>query len=412
MRIGHIIADIRPGTVHLDMSKAIARRGHEVKVYAEDARSASIVRPTLLIEEGIEIHAINDKRRNPWLLIFDKIFKPLLGRRFFTALYALYRFIRTTRCDVYLVEGDSLAIFVALVSIVQPIKWIVCLHDHEHFGVLLGYPGEPRNQLRVRVKRWALDQASGLRANSEVTKDIMLKSGIKPDRIRVVPLHYVPRMTIAGDLDEYRNKASMLVRARWAVPDECKILISMCRLTPFKGLELALRGFSIATEMGLDARFMICGGDRIVKGVGSYRDLLERHAKELGIFDRVIFTGSIPTSEVKTYYAAADLHLVPSYIDTFNYSAVEAALTGTLSIVTPLTGSGRWLAEAGAARILKERNETELATTIVQCLKDASRSDESIHMRTSVMKVLSVDRLAGELLTYVSQIVESARNEN
>jgi glycosyltransferase involved in cell wall biosynthesis len=412
MRIGHIISDIRPGTVHLDMSKAIARRGHEVKVYAEDARSSSIVRPTLFTEEGIEIHAINDKRRNPWLLIFDKTFKRLLGRRFFTALYALYRFVRTTQCEVYLVEGDSLAMLVALVSIVQPIKWIACLHDHEHFGVLLGYPGEPRNRIRVRVKRWALDKASGLRANSEVTKNLMVESGIRPERIRVVPLHYVPRMTIAGDLNEYRNKARMFVRARWTVPAECKILISMCRLTPFKGIDLALRGFSVATEMGLDARFMICGGDRIVKGVGSYRNLLERLAKELGIFDRVIFTGSIPFSKVKTYYAAADLHLVPSYIDTFNYSAVEAALTGTLSIVTPLTGSGRWLAEAGAARILMERNETELASTIVQCLNDGSRSDESTHMCTSVMTALSVDRLAGELLAYAAQIAGSARTEN
>ena len=407
MRIGHIIVDIRR-SVHPEMSQAFVRAGHEVIVYAEDARAASSSRFARWQDGAVDIYAIHHIKRNPWLFIFDKLFKPLLGRRFFTTLYALYRYIRSSDCDIYLVEGDWMGLFVALIAIVRPIKWIVFMHDHEQLGVLLGYPSEPNNRLRVKVKHWVLRRATAIRANSEVTRDIMVQSGVPAARIRVIPLHYVSRMLVPGDIAEFRHASRFGVYARWAVAPHCKLIMCMCRLTPSKGLDLALRAYASAVKEGLQGRLMICGADRIVPGLGSYRALLERLAHELAIFDQVIFTGNIPTEEVRTYYAAADLHLVPSHFETFNYSAVEAALVGTPSIVTPLTGCGPWLSRAGAAVILRQRDAIEMGETITRMLGKDAMSADPVGIAASTRDILGPDRLCGELLAYISQIAKGA----
>lgn len=403
MRIGHIIVDTEH-SVHMDMSKAMHQRGHEVKVYAEDPRAAGSRRFTLWQEDGVEVYAIHNIKRNPWLYVFDKLFKPLLGRRFFTSLYALYRFIRRSDCDIYLVEGDWMGIFVALIGYIRPIKWIVFMHDHEQLGVLLGYPGEPSNCLRVKVKHWVLRRASGLRANSEVTRDIMVQSGIAAARIRVVRLHHSARMLAGGDIDALRGAARIKLNARWALPASCKLLLCMCRLTPFKGLDLALQAYALAIANGVKARLMICGADRTAAGVGSYRAFLERLAREQGIFEQVIFTDNIPTEEVRSYYAAADLHLVPSYIDTFNYSAVEAAMVGTPSIVTPLTGCGPWLAQAGAAWILRRREAQEMAVAITRAFGSDTPFGNPAKMAANTKEILAPDHIAEELLAYIAQV--------
>lgn len=407
MRIGHIIVDISR-SVHPEMSRAFVRAGHEVNVYAEDARAATSSRFTRWQDGGVDIYAIHHVKRNPWLLIFDKLFKPLLGRRFFTTLYALYRYIRSSDCDIYLVEGDWMGVFVALIARVRPIKWIVFMHDHEQLGVLIGYPSEPNHWLRIRVKHWVLRRATAIRANSEVTRDIMIRSGVPAARIRVIPLHYASRMLVQGDIGNFRNTARTVVDGRWQVPFACKLILCVCRLTPTKGLDLALRAYAEAVKRGLQARLMICGGDRIAPGLGSYRAFLEGLAHELAILDQVIFTGNIPTEEVLTYYAAADLHLVPSYFETFNYSAVEAALVGTPSIVTPLTGCGPWLSRGGAAVILRQRDSTEMGEAITRMLEKDSMPDGPVRVAASIKDILGPDRLAGELLAYIAQISNGA----
>src|SRR5690242_8449058 len=99
MKIGYIATSIWR-SVHLDMAKALQSRGHQVIVYTEDASIPEITSFARRIEDGVEIYGIHHEKRNPWLWLPDRLFKPLLGRRFFTTLFAIYRFLRLSRCDI------------------------------------------------------------------------------------------------------------------------------------------------------------------------------------------------------------------------------------------------------------------------------------------------------------------------
>jgi len=55
---------------------------------------------------------------------------------------------------------------------------------------------------------------------------------------------------------------------------------------------------------------------------------------DLGISHRVQFRGSVPQAELRTYYNAATVLVIPSHYESFGLAAVEALACGT-----PVIGS-------------------------------------------------------------------------
>ena len=401
MRIGILAAGVWR-SVHLELAKALRRSGNEVHVFTEDKRLSTVVGLTQVVEDGVIISGIHDEKRNPWVWVLDKLFKPVLGgRRFFTSLIAIAKFIASTRCDIYMVEGDGLGKFLALLAPFMRIRWVLCVHDHENLGVLLGYPWEPRGRLRAAVKKWVFGRADGLRANSFVTRDVMIEAGIKPERITVIPLHCIERMLLKEDLVAFRGRSRQEVFARHGFSDDCRLVLVMCRLTPFKGVELAIHGFANVAQHSPKAILLICGGDRFVEGLGSYRGHLENIARERHVDGRVIFAGNVESKNVKEYYAAADLHLVSSWIETFNYSAVEAALVGTRTVMTDKIGAGAWLKSSGAAVILSGRNPDDYGNAIRSLLAAPLEPEELRSIAKRTADVLNVDELARKVLAWL-----------
>ena len=138
-------------------------------------------------------------------------------------------------------------------------------------------------------------------------------------------------------------------------------------------------------------------------GVGSYRELLERLAVELGVAHEIIFAGNIDFKEVKRYYAAADLHLVPSYIETFNYSAIEAAVTGTRTLMTDRIGSGHWLELCDAAIVAVGRDVAGFAAAMVSALGKQTDARVARAIATCTEETLNVDAHAPQLANLLSE---------
>src|SRR3954470_21995722 len=126
------ISIVAPGvwnTVHWDFACALQTLGHRVAIYTEDASAPSGWRFTRTVRSGIECFVISDSRRNPWMWVLDRLGKPWLGRRFFTTLSAVRRFLRqATPFDACLCEGDWMGVFVAL-GAARSQRWIVSVHD-------------------------------------------------------------------------------------------------------------------------------------------------------------------------------------------------------------------------------------------------------------------------------------------
>jgi len=358
MKIGLVAPGIW-NSIHLDMAQALGALGHEVAIYTEDGRAPSGARFLRFREGRLDFFVIHHLRRNPWTWLIDRLAKPWLGRRFFTTLFAMARYFRATRdCDLYFVEGDWIGFFVAIIARFIRFRWVLCIHDSDYLRIPLSFPGRPASRWKEAVKLWVLASADLVRANSYVTRDALIAGGCAPERIRVVPLHVTSWMRVdeIKDMASFKAQARSEVYAQWGFAPAVRLMVTMCRLVPVKGLDLAVRGFALAARRNQDLRLMICGGDRVVPGIGSYRAHLAGIAAEAGVAAQVLFTGNVEIREVKRYFAAADLQLAPSVIDTFNYGVIEAAMVETYTLASDMVGAGPWVKEVGAADIVPERD--------------------------------------------------------
>lgn len=364
MKIGLIATGIW-GSIHLEMARELQRLGHVIRIYTEDNRAPSGMSFSRFTEDGLDFWVIHGFRRNPWTWLPDRLFKYWLGRRFFTTLVAIRRFIRANEdCDVFVVESDWLGFFVALATRFLPVRWVVGIHDTDYLDAPINYPGRPQSRWRTAVQRWVLRRANAVRANSPFTRDALVAGGCPPEKIAVVPLHVTQRMfpPPSPPLPEFRAAARRTWRVKLGVPDQALLLATMCRLTPVKHLELAVDVLVELRRRGVVAWLVLYGGDRRLAGAGSYAAQLATRAAQGGAGEHLIIAGEVAPEQVSEALAAVDLHLAPSWVDTFNFAVVEAALVGTPSLVSPRVGAAPWLGLA--ARTVKSEEATAWADAV------------------------------------------------
>jgi glycosyltransferase involved in cell wall biosynthesis len=135
------------------------------------------------------------------------------------------------------------------------------------------------------------------------------------------------------------------------IPAGGELLVTMCRVTWVKRLELAVEALAAALPQRPQLWLAVCGGDRNLPGP---RQLCQRTlravAERLGVAHRLLLPGDVESLRVKEFLAAADLQLAPSWVDTFNYGVVEAALVGTWSLMSTGVGATPWIVDYGAGQ--------------------------------------------------------------
>lgn len=138
-------------------------------------------------------------------------------------------------------------------------------------------------------------------------------------------LVYLPNAVSLPDQIPGRREAA---RKQLGVLPTEKIAVAVGRLSPEKGLDILLAAY--ARQFGADR-----GVRLILVGDGPQRVELESIAGRLAIAERVVFAGF--TADVASYYAAADLFVMPSHTEGFPMSLLEAMAWG-LPVVASAVG--------------------------------------------------------------------------
>jgi glycosyltransferase involved in cell wall biosynthesis len=96
-----------------------------------------------------------------------------------------------------------------------------------------------------------------------------------------------------------------------------KIILGMGNLVKTKGFDLLLKGFSaLVKEFPL--------WDVVIVGGGTQSDELKKIVDELGLCDRVHFTGPLPSSEAMEWMDLCDIFCLPSWSEGFGVVYIEA----------------------------------------------------------------------------------------
>ena len=154
---------------------------------------------------------------------------------------------------------------------------------------VLTYPVYLALKIEERV---LLKLADGIITISEEFRDLLLKRGADPHKVVVVHntidlgelelLGDVPVPELEGDLK----------------------LVYVGGLGPHRDLETVIKGVKLLRDEGVDATLYLVGD-------GFYRRRLEELMLELGLKDRVHFTGWLPFKEAMGYIKASDLGVIP-----------------------------------------------------------------------------------------------------
>ena len=145
--------------------------------------------------------------------------------------------------------------------------------------------------------------------------------------------------------------------------------VQACRLVPKKGLPTALRAFQIVSRKFPKARFTIAGA-------GPMQPELERLSGELGLSERVHFTGFLNQARLRELYEQAHVFLHPSELapdanqEGVPNSMLEAMASGLPVIATRHGGIPEAVEHEAQGLLVPERQPAALAEAICRLCGD------------------------------------------
>jgi UDP-glucose:(heptosyl)LPS alpha-1,3-glucosyltransferase len=197
----------------------------------------------------------------------------------------------------------------------------------------------------VRAERYCMSKASTRRiiaVSQQVKGEIEGAYGVAPQRIVVIP------NGVDAEAFHPRHRAGfrMPVRERFGVtPDQFLVL--------FVGGDYRLKGLAAL----LEAARRVAGAIRVI-AVGVRPDAaLVQLVREKDLQQVVTFTGY--TTDVASFYAAADCFALPSRYDTFSLATLEAMASGLPVIVSRAAGVSELLSPGRDCLMLENPNDVD-----------------------------------------------------
>ncbi len=188
--------------------------------------------------------------------------------------------------------------------------------------------------------------------NGELSKDQLVALGVKPEKIDVHRIYYPPefftKKTIEPEIEE---------------ADKFKVVFAG-RFNEVKGIMDVIEIAKIVKEqLGNEIIFFLIGD-------GAMREQVEKKISEYGLSEIVKILGMRSSDMMFSYLSAADVAIVPSYIECFGKILAEAMISGTPSIAYA-TGGLKYQIEDGVNGFLVPTGDfNAMAERIVELYKN------------------------------------------
>jgi mannosylfructose-phosphate synthase len=142
------------------------------------------------------------------------------------------------------------------------------------------------------------------------------------------------------------------------------------RLATNKGYDLLVEGFAVLAEREPEARlFLALGGTELNEVEEAILSGLRDKVAEMGLIDKVDFSGYVPDRELADYYRAADLFVLSSRYEPFGMTAIEAMACGTPTVITTNGGLFRAVSYGRHALFADPFDKYDLGITMMKVLR-------------------------------------------
>jgi glycosyltransferase involved in cell wall biosynthesis len=234
--------------------------------------------------------------------------------------------------------------------------------------------------------KWGVRNASAVFSISRFVTETVVATGTPRSRVSTIlngidVARWDPRIDGSG------------VRREFGIPPGAPVLASVSRLFGQKGQRELLRALVHVRESFPEVRLLVVGADAVEVHRGSFTAELRALAEELGIADRVIFTG--PRTDIPQIMAACDVFTLPSFEEPFGLVYLEA-MAMLRPVVAVDDGGTPEVVEHGRSGLLSPYGDIErLAVNIVTLLRDPEmRARMGAYGRSRVVEYFNAERMA------------------
>lgn len=264
----------------------------------------------------------------------------------------------------------------------------------EHLGHADAFP-----DVRLDIEQRLIERADRIIAECpQDESDLVRLHGADPHRISMVPC--------GVDLYQFRPMDKLEARARLGLSATDFIVLQLGRMVPRKGIDNVIQAMSCLDDR-IPGQLLVVGGDcaepdeHITPEIGRLRRL----AHDCGVGDRVRFTGHRGRTELRTYYAAADVFVTTPWYEPFGITPLEAMACGTPVIGSAVGGIQYSVLEGVTGYLVPPRDPQGLARYLAMLHDNPAMAQALGKAGTRRVRCkFTWDRVTSELLSIYQDI--------
>jgi N-acetyl-alpha-D-glucosaminyl L-malate synthase BshA len=359
------------GVVATELGIALSARGHHVHVISTDFPAR--LRPV----QGLTFHRVQ-------VVTYPLFQYPPYTLALATKVAGVIRQERLDLVHAHYAIPHSVAVFLGQQMGGCDVRTVTTLHgtDVQLVGLDPSY---------WEITRFAMLKSSGLTAVSRSLAETTEREFHLDRAVRVIP-NFV-------DTRRFSRRRGAVRRPEIAQPGE-KVLLHVSNFRPVKRVWEVVEVFARVQD-ALPARLYFVGD-------GPDRGRAEEAARALGVENRVHFLSLI--SDVAEWYAAADLLLHPSEMESFGLAPLEAMACGTPVLAYRVGGLPEVVEDGRCGYLLDVGDVAGMAARAVELLGDPRRwAAFSRRAQAVARQRFGQDRIVDEYEQYFLEILGRPR---
>ncbi len=157
-----------------------------------------------------------------------------------------------------------------------------------------------------------------------------------------------------------------------------QVLLTVARLWPgdiYKGVDVTIRALPIIAAKFPEVKYLVIGR-------GDDQPRLAALAQELGVSDRVVFAGFVPTADLPDHYRLAEAYVMPSQ-EGFGIVYLEAMACGVPVLAGDSDGSADPLQDGRLGWQVPHRDPEAVARACIEILQGGDSLEGGLRQRRS-----------------------------
>jgi glycosyltransferase involved in cell wall biosynthesis len=252
-----------------------------------------------------------------------------------------------------------------------------------------------RSKLLNALAYYVISNSDRVVANSNYILSAVLSiNEKKTDRVEVIPM--------GVDANRFAVERNPLLLKRYGAE---QLIFSIGRLIDWKGMEYLIMAMPTVVKQYPSARL-------VIGGTGPEGKKLSALARQLNLEQTVFLVGGIPPQELPSYFASADVFVLPSVqldgqTEALGVVLIEAMAAGIPVVASNVGGIPDIVQDGYNGFLTSDKSPAELSDRIIRLLEDSETANRfRMNGRRTVAQRFQWEQIASKFAAMNDQLLE------